>query len=173
MGTKFEVWLAHLFKDLSQRHLLNFQNIDYNNWYINSQGDHRQLDLDFQYVENGIIKQGMMEAKYCSNGYVPYKLRNGEMKKTSQRIKGIETLVEEVYERAVFSRSTKVLLITNKQFEKKVKKVASKIGGLYIVERQDLIKYNLARGGSIYLEQEIMRTDISDYRKRVVKKYVV
>jgi len=173
VGAKFEMWLLDLFKDLSQRNLLNFQNIDYNNKYFRQKGEYRQLDLDFQYVQNGIIKQGMIEAKYCSNCYISFKLRNGELEKNGQMIKGIDNIVSEVCERAVFARATKAILVTNKQFEKRVKEEAYTIGGLYILERPQLIKMNIARGKSSNLEKEIMKSDISYYYDKIGRKYLL
>ena len=117
-GTKFEVFLEQLFRKQG------FQNVLRNTEYHKSRYHYRQVDVSYSVVHNGRIYLAVVEAKYSSNGNIPYKYRTPRIKKADRRDVVFDNVVDETAERQRFVGANLALLVTNHAFEDKVKEEA-------------------------------------------------
>jgi hypothetical protein len=141
-GTRFEIWLELVLKKTGDLNVK--RNILIRNELIQSKNGNngwkftRQIDLTFNYVLDNKIYTALVEAKYLDNGVVPYFLRSGEKIVNNPLLPNIDNLVDEVYERQMYSGADLSILVTNQQFDPRIKQHSRRYG-IKIVERDDLI----------------------------------
>jgi hypothetical protein len=128
-GAKLEIWLENLFQDLEYNNVQRNVHYHFQKNYI-----YRQVDLEYK---TSILKKTIMiEAKYSKNCKIRYKLRNPK-NKAGQKIK-IDNLLDEVEERRLFVQAKKAILITNKEFEKKVYQAVNNYSRIEIYDLEQL-----------------------------------
>ena len=156
LGTKFEIWLEHLFKNLGYEQV--FRNVEYRL----SRNCFRQVDL-LVFETNGYkIKKTLVEAKYSSNGPIKYFLRQ-KKKKSAQQLPRIDNLVDELLERKSFTGADKALLVTNKHFDGLILK-ESKKKNVGIIQGHNLEEAYRRSGGKLSLEESISKINLGNYR---------
>jgi hypothetical protein len=155
-GMQFEIWL-----ELLLRHL-GHQNVKRDVEYHKKRYVFRQVDVSYSLVKEGRIYLAIVEAKYSSNGQIPYRLRNGKIKKSTQQIPQIDNLVDEVLERQKFIGADVNLLVTNRSFEDKVKKEAERYG-IRVVEDRQLTRLYRGIGGKGRIDDSIRAINIRRY----------
>jgi hypothetical protein len=143
-GTKFEIWLEDLLKELGCQDVLR------NVYFYKERCQYRQVDICYKLAKKGRIYRVIVEAKYSSNGNIPYKLRSNKIKKEGSRKIEMENLVYEVRERKHFTKAGLAFLVTNKGFEDKVREEAERYN-IQVVDGRRLQKIynNLGYKGSI------------------------
>ncbi|MBW2980483.1 hypothetical protein KY360_03640 [Candidatus Woesearchaeota archaeon] len=147
-GTKFEIWLELLLNRQAHQNVL--RNVEYHKErYL-----FRQVDLSYNFVDNGTIHLAIIEAKYSSGGRIPYKLRKGEVKKSGQLVPRIDNLVDELWERQQFVGAHAACLVTNHSFDDQVKAEAGK-RRIDVVEGPALSQLYLHLGGAGAIDDSI------------------
>jgi hypothetical protein len=143
-GTKFEVFLEVLLKKQG------YQNVLRNVEMHKSKYRYRQVDVSYNVVDNGRIYLAIAEAKFSSNGNIPYRLRTPRVKKAGKLVVSFDNLVDEMAERQRFVGANLAVLVTNHSFEDKVKEEAKK-HGIRVMEGSRLtdIYHKLGGRGSI------------------------
>ncbi len=154
-GTKFEIWLELLLK------AKGYQNVLRDVCYHKSKYVYRQLDLQYNLVKQGKIHTVGIEAKYSSNGKIPFKFRSSTKEKAGQLIR-INNLVDEVFERQRFCDLNNMILVTNKEFDSKIIKHAGKYG-IILMEGDSLQKIFTSLGYKGSIANSISTVDIEKY----------
>ncbi|MBU1976092.1 MAG: hypothetical protein KKG59_06840 [Nanoarchaeota archaeon] len=162
-GTRFEIWLDILLKSLGQQEVM--RNVEYRK----GDGSCRQVDLQYLVHKEGQLYQVLVEAKYSSNGSVPFMLRKEDRRTKTGSETRIDNIVDEVWDRHQFVNAHQSLLVTNSRFPKKVIKLA-KHYGIGIIEGDGLqINYEAA-GGKGSINDSIKSVEPQKYR---VKRNVI
>ncbi|MFC1705010.1 hypothetical protein ACFLZ6_01630 [Nanoarchaeota archaeon] len=147
-GTKFEVWLEWLLK------YHGFQNVARNLQYRRQGRPYRQVDLAYNVMKEGMFYTVVVEAKYSSNGEIPYKLRTPKTKKRGQQVIRLDNLVDELAERQSFVGAHESCLVTNHTFSDDVK-VAAKRYGMGVIESPGLQQLYSQTGRSGTIDDSI------------------
>ena len=155
-GTKFEVWIAQLL------HLHKYQNVRQNVEYYQGFDAHRQVDVEYQYVENDLIHRAIIEAKYSSGTKIHHNLRSGSKNKNGLVMSSINTLVDEVMERKMFVDADLAILVTNYFFEDKLK-VSARKSGILLIEKPQLDQLYTQTGGRLSLNDSINKINLNQY----------
>jgi len=155
-GNKFEIWLEKILK------IQGYQNVLRNVQYHKARYVYRQADISYNIIRNNSLKLILVEAKYSSNGNINYHFRGGKKKKSGQVISTIDNLVDEVLERQKFIGADASILVTNKQFDKKVKYEASK-KGIKLLEGDNLQKLYLNLGYKKNINDSIANIDLNNH----------
>jgi hypothetical protein len=128
-GLRFEIWLEKLFKD-------HYRSVRRNIMYYHDQYLRRQVDVEFKdyFLLNPLI---IVEAKYRSSRNLSLNLRKST-KKSGQRIKRIESVLDELEERRLFVKARKAILVTNRDFEKRLYDSSEKYSRIILYNHDDL-----------------------------------
>jgi len=157
-GAKFERVLELMLTELG------YQNVMRNVAYHKSKKYFRQVDVCYNYVEDGVIQLAMVEAKYSSNGTVKYQLRSPK-----QKVGGtIENVVDETEERRVFVGAKKAMLVTNGEVEPLVKE-KSRDYGIVVIEGPDLERYRRELGWRLPIEETMGQMDNIVWWKNIIQ----
>lgn len=157
LGIQFEIFLELLLK--AQNGLYNVhRNVEYHKArYL-----YRQVDVSYNFVQDGRLMLVLVEAKYSSNGVVGYERRKGEASKAGQD-RPINNIVDEVAERHDFVKADISVLATNRRFDDRVHAEANR-HGFKILEGGDLTKaYRSAGGIARTIDEHIRGIRIRDY----------
>ncbi|MBW2966718.1 restriction endonuclease [Candidatus Woesearchaeota archaeon] len=165
-GIKFEILLENLLKELGCDNVLR------NVYCYKSRYRYRQVDISYNYVKHGRIYLAIIEAKYSSNGKVPYKLRSNKIKKEGNRTIEMENLVYEVRERRHFTNAGLALLVTNNEFEDKVKEEAKRYN-IKVIEGKRLQELYHQNGHKGSIDDAIKSIDIykRNLRRNLIRLY--
>jgi len=153
-GIKFEIWLESLLKKQGYQNVL--RNVEYHKErYL-----FRQADLSYNLIKDGRIYLAVVEAKFSSNGSIPYKLRSKKKKKGHQV--PIDNLVDEVLERQQFIGADLSFLVTNKEFKPEVGLEAEK-KGITVVTGSQLSSIYKKLGFRDSIDDSIKAVDLDKY----------
>ncbi|MBU0979400.1 MAG: hypothetical protein KJ709_01220 [Nanoarchaeota archaeon] len=171
MGARFEIFIEALFNAYGLQNVrrdVEFRKL--NPYYRPGRPGEpkyirRQCDITYDIVKEGNLYLAAAELKYTSNGQVSYSFRDGPKRKKGQMIPRIGNLVDEVYERQLFIEAYLSLLVTNKKFQKKVKKEAEK-RGIKVMEGNDLQAIIRKLGGKYSVDDYLVNIRTEDYDLR-------
>jgi len=155
LGTKFEIWLELLLKSKG------YQNVYRNIQYHKSQYEFRQVDLQYSIVKNKTIYNVGIEAKYSSNGKIPFNFRHSKKMKRGQ-LRKIENIVDEVIERKLFTGLSAFVLVTNSEFDKNIIKSA-KYYNIILIDKYSLKDICKEFSESFNIEESINSINITNY----------
>jgi len=106
IGTRFECWIAELFRDLRYRDVQ--RNVTYSN-----ECSKRQIDVQYRHIV--LPQTTIVECKYSSEGPIRLNHRGVNSQKKGKK-RTIENIVEEVSERKEFVRAHKAVIASNTFF---------------------------------------------------------
>ncbi len=154
-GTKFEIWLELLLN------AKGYQNVFRNIQYHKEQYTFRQLDLQYNLVKNGKIYTIGIEAKYSSNGPIPFKFRSSKEQKNGQLIT-INNLIDEVLERKMFCGLDNMILVTNNKFSYDIIKKSNKVR-INLIDGNTLTEIFQDLGYGTSINKSIQSINVSKY----------
>jgi hypothetical protein len=152
-GAKFEVFLEELLKRQGHQNVL--RNVEFHR----SRYYYRQVDVSYNLIENGRICLAIVEAKYSSNGAVPYQYRTPRIKKVGRRDVIFDNIVDETAERQRFTGAGLALLVTNHTFEDKAKEEAAR-HNIRVIEGNRLTEIYHKLGGTGGIDRAIISTKL-------------
>lgn len=160
-GTKFEIWLEELLHDFGYKPRRNVE-------FHKRRCGHRQIDLIYNIVKEDKVYLAMIEAKYCSNGVIPNKLRSPKDIKIGQlSSKPIDNIIDDLVERyqfieKYFFRFDYVFLVTNKSFDNEIKSLAPR-NNITVVENKQLSEMHIKRNEKTSIDDSIKQIDYRGY----------
>ncbi len=172
IGTKFEIWLEQLYKDLEYSFVQ--RNIRY---YTKEKHIFRQVDIEYHDgLFHPINSHVIIEAKYLSYSNLKLQLRS-EKNKINQKINSIDTILDEVEERRQFVKARKAIIVTNQTAEKQLYTLAQQYRRIEIVDANELQKMDQERRTILdffrtrpTIEQQINNINIKNYRTDPIYK---
>lgn len=141
LGDKFEIWLEQLFNDLGKRQVRR------NVVYHESRFAYRQVDIEYRdyHPLNSLV---ILEAKYLRKDKLRPRIRRRK-KKTGQKIKTINTILEEVEERRRFVKARQAIIVTNNGYVKSFYEEAERFRRIELYTMSDLEALEKRRRGVI------------------------
>ena len=163
-GTQFELWLEMLLARKGYHSVL--RDVHYH------KGRHvfRQIDVQYETLRSGRIITVIIEAKYTSNGVIHNAFRDHPPQKARLAIPRIETLVQEVYEKVIFTRAQCAVLVTNGHFDESLHTEAKRYG-ISCVEQEELMR-QADIPNQEQLEKQMRCVDIASLRLPPHRVYI-
>jgi hypothetical protein len=171
LGNKFEVWLEELYSGLGKR------GVRRNVVYHRSRYAFRQVDVEYRdfHIINSLV---IVEAKYLKKDKLRPRVRR-KKKKTGQRIKSIDTILEEVEERRRFVKARKAIIVTNNDYTKSFYEEAERFGRIELYTMEDLEKLEKKRRGAkrffvkgMPIEKQIRGVSLRKYDLSPTREYI-
>lgn len=128
-GTQFEIFLEQILKRKG------FSNVLRDVEYHKSRYCFRQIDLSYSFIDSGIIRKVVVEAKYSSNGPISYRFRSPRNLEHGKVI--INGPLEQIIESRNFSRADIGVLATNRRFDDNIREAAGRYG-IRLIEGDNL-----------------------------------